>query len=133
MTAWVTLILILFNSLCYWFTCSASNSNSYLITSNQYSFTGYTITKAYNMASGPISSSLYYSYSLYLSSYYTAIRKINQDGSLAWMAALSIIPIQKSLTVDALEQYVYVSYSNNPLIVIRLAASTGSIVDAQSQ
>ena len=66
------------------------------------------------------------------SSYNTGIRKINQDGSLAWMAALSFNPIQKSLAVDALELYAYVSYANNPLIVVRLGASTGSIVDAQS-
>ena len=66
-------------------------------------------------------------------SYYTAIRKINQDGSLAWMAALSLRLIKKSLAVDALELYAFVSYYYNPLIVVRLGATTGSIVDAQSQ
>ena len=69
---------------------------------------------------------------VYVGSYSAAIRKINQDGSLAWMAALSLTPNQKSLAVDALEQNVYVNYSNYPLIIVRLEASTGSIVDAQS-
>ena len=133
MIIWVALMLIWFNSLCHWFTCSASSSNSYLITSDQCSFTGFTTTKTWSVISSPVSNSLYYSYSLYLSSYVTAIRKINQDGSLAWMAALSFNPIMKSLAVDALELYAYVSYLNYPLIVVRLEASTGSIVDSQSQ
>ena len=125
-------MLIWFNSLCHWFTCSASNSNSYLITSDQCSFTGYTNSVNYSVVSGPVSKSLYYLYLLYVGSYSAAIRKINQDGSLAWMAALSLTPNQKSLAVDALEQNVYVNYSNYPLIIVRLEASTGSIVDAQS-
>ena len=124
-------MLIWFNSLCYWFTCSASGSNSYLTTSDQCSFTGYT-TIALDVVSGPVSNSLYYLYKLTQGSFYTAIRKINQDGSLAWMAVLSITPTHKSLAVDTLELYVYVSYANNPLIVVRLGASTGSIVDAQN-
>ena len=49
------------------------------------------------------------------------------------MAALLINPIVKSLTVDTLEQYVYVASRTNPLDVVRLGAGTGSIVDAQTQ
>ena len=49
------------------------------------------------------------------------------------MAALSFLPILKSFSVDALEQYVYVAFYNNPLDVVRLGADTGSIVDAQRQ
>ena len=132
MITWVALMLIWFNSLCHWFTCSASSSNSYLITSNQCSFTGSSNTITSGIVSGPVSNSLYYLYILYIGSYHTAIRKINQDGSLAWMAAYSFNLIQKSLAVDTSEHYAFVSYSNNPLIVVRLEASTGSIVDAQS-
>ena len=62
-----------------------------------------------------------------------AIRKTNPDGSLAWMAVLSLIPIVKSLSVDTLEQNVYAARLSNPLDVVRLGASTGSIVDAQTQ
>ena len=61
------------------------------------------------------------------------IRKTNPDGSLAWMAALSFLPILKSFSVDTLEQYVYVAFYNNPLDVVRLGTGTGSIVDAQRQ
>ena len=67
-----------------------------------------------------------------MGSYKTAIRKISQDGSLAWMAVLSFNPITKSLAVDTSELYIYVSSATNPLIVARLGASTGSIVDAQN-
>ena len=48
------------------------------------------------------------------------------------MAALSLFPILKSLSVDALEQNVYVAGYTNPLNVVRLGAGTGSIVDAQT-
>ena len=47
------------------------------------------------------------------------------------MAALSLLPILKSLSVDALEQYVYVASTTSTLDVVRLRADTGAIVDAQ--
>ena len=47
------------------------------------------------------------------------------------MAAISFQPVVKSLSVDALEQYVYVATSSNPLDVVRFGAGTGAIVDAQ--
>ena len=59
------------------------------------------------------------------------IRKTNPDGSLAWMAAFSFLPILKSLYVDILEQHVYVAGYTNPLDVVRLGSGSGSIVDAQ--
>ena len=62
-----------------------------------------------------------------------AIRKTNPDDSLAWMAALSLKPIEKSLSVDILEQIVYVASYTIPLDVVRLGAGTGTIVDAQRQ
>ena len=49
------------------------------------------------------------------------------------MAALSLQPSMKSLSVDALEQHVYVEISANPLNVVRFGAETGAIVDAQIQ
>ena len=49
------------------------------------------------------------------------------------MAALSFSPIMKSLSVDTLEQHVYVASRVNPLDVVRLGAGTGAIVDAQRQ
>ena len=48
------------------------------------------------------------------------------------MTALLLQPLAKSLAVDALDQYVYVASSSNPLNVIRLNSNTGAIVDAQT-
>ena len=131
------MILIAF-MIIYWITesnCStwpSSGSNSNAITSEQCSFTGYTITYAYSVASGQVTNSLYYLYDIYLSpSTNWAIRKVNQDESLAWMAAISLNPIEKSLTVDILEQYVYVASYTSQLDVVRLLSTTGAIIDAQ--
>ena len=50
------------------------------------------------------------------------------------MAALSFQPPVKGLSVDTLEQHVYVAaYSTNPLDIVRLGTGTGAIVDAQRQ
>ena len=59
------------------------------------------------------------------------IRKLNSDGTLAWIAALSFNPIMKILSVDTLEQHVYVASRTSTLDVVRLGAGTGAIVDAQ--
>ena len=47
------------------------------------------------------------------------------------MAGVSFLPTLKSLTLDNSEQYVYFGSNSNPLDVVRLSATTGSIVDAQ--
>ena len=62
------------------------------------------------------------------------IRKINTDGSLAWMTALgSFNPIMKSITTDGVEENVYIGAMKNPLDVLSMSATTGAIVDAQRQ
>ena len=128
----VVLMLACIIPFCYWSTCPSFNSNSFKITSEECSFSGYTTTKAYNVVYGPVSFSLYYMYFITTPNGW-AIRKVNQDGSLAWMAALSFSPIIKSLTVDSSEQYVYVASYTNPIDVIKLDSSTGSIVDQRRQ
>ena len=60
-----------------------------------------------------------------------AIRKINQDGSLAWMAAFAFQSIQKSIVVDDSENYVYIGVYTNPLDVLRISSTTGALIDAQ--
>ena len=124
-------ILCLINNI-HWSTCPSSNTTSNTITSDQCSFSGYANTETYNVALGPVSASLYYLYYIF-TPHNWAIRKTNPDGSLAWMTALSLEPILKSLSVDTLEQHVYVAKRTNPLDVVKLGASTGSIVDAQRQ
>ena len=113
-----------------WSTCPSSTSNT--ITSDQCSFSTYTSTTTFNVVLGPVSASLYYLYQISFPSKWV-IRKTNPDGSLAWMAALSPQPIVKSLSVDTLEQHVYVASKTNPLDVVRLGTGTGSIVDSQRQ
>ena len=47
------------------------------------------------------------------------------------MASLLFWSLEKSLSVDTLEQIVYVGGATNPLDVVRLGTGTGAIVDAQ--
>ena len=131
-TKWAIILSILcLMTTVHWSTCPSSTT--YTITSEQCSFSGYAITSTYNVALGPVSASLYYSYNLYNNpNYMWVVRKINSDGSLAWIAALSFQQIIKSLSVDTLEQYVYVASRTSSLDVVRLGAGTGSIVDAQT-
>ena len=117
----------------YWSTCPSSSTTSNTITSDQCSFSGYSDTQTYNVALGPVSASLYYLYFIDTPSNNWAIRKVNPDGSLAWMAALKFWSLLKSLSVDTLEQHVYVASISDPLDVVRLGAGTGAIVDAQRQ
>ena len=49
------------------------------------------------------------------------------------MSALSSYATMEGLSVDSLEQHVYVARKTNPLDVVRLGADTGAIVDAQRQ
>ena len=128
----VVLMLACIIPFCYWSTCPSFTSNSYTITSEECSFTGSSTTSAYKVVFGPVSHSLYYLYYLGTPNSW-AIRKINQDGSLAWMAALSFNPIIKSLIFDSSEQYVYVASFTNPVDVVRLSSSTGSIIDQRRQ
>ena len=125
----ILLIVCLITSI-QWSTCHSSSSTLNTITSEQCSFSGYAATQIFNMALGPVSASLYYLYYVY-TPYNWAIRRTNPDGSIAWMAAYSFQPTVKSLTIDTLEQHVYVAGWTNPLDVVRLGADTGSIVDAQ--
>ena len=60
-----------------------------------------------------------------------AIRKVYSNGLFLWMTALNFHPNMKSLAVDSLEQFVFISSYTSPLDVVRLATNTGSIVDAQ--
>ena len=128
----VILLILYLITTSNWSTCPSSSSTSNPITSEQCSFSTYTDTQTYNVVLGPVSASLYYMYRI-STPINQAIRKTNPDGSLAWIAALSLNPIVKSFSVDTLEQHVYVASYNNPLDVVRLGAGAGSIVDAQTQ
>ena len=63
----------------------------------------------------------------------TAIRKINSDDSLAWMAAVTFQPMYKTLSIDSTEQNIYFAQYNNPILVVQLLSTTGAIVSARTQ
>ena len=75
---------------------------------------------------GPVSNSLYYMYCLTLTD--SVVRKVDASGSLTWMASFHFYPISKSLSVDAAEQSVYLASVSDPIVVLKLTASGGSIV-----
>ena len=124
----VILILICIIPASYWSICEASSSDSNAIVSDQGIITPYAETQGLFVLSGPISNSLYYLYSLN-SPANAAIRKINSDGSLAWMIILPFEPIEKGLALDTDEKHVFVGSYTNILDVVRLGSRTGSIVD----
>ena len=137
-TCWILITLLVLLSLisfCSWLTCSPSSSISNQITSIQFNFTGYESIRSFGIISGPKSNSLYYSDNLYNSTLSSvtnaAIMKINSDESLAWMTVVSFSPIQKSLTIDINEQYIYLGSFTSPLDVTQFSAITGTIVGTQ--
>ena len=118
--------------LCLCAKCPDSNSSSNTITSVYDGFTGSALVKTYGIATGSVSSSTYYMYYISFTHYFKwAIRKINFDGSLAWMAAVGYELKPKSLVVDLNEQYVYIAVFDSGLSVVKFDWSTGNIVDAK--
>ena len=109
-------------------TCSGSTSSSYTMTSLQSSFSGYTSEHIYEVVQGLVSNSFYFM--SYLSPPgHTAVRKVNPDKSLAWIASVSNVCMKRTFTVDNVESYLYFALASSSLIVIRLLSSTGSISD----
>ena len=106
--------------------CSASVSTSAATTTEQSSFSGYT-TEMFGVAVGQMCNSLYYLYRLTSGSYNAAVRKVDESGSQIWMASFAFDPDVKSLSVDASERSVYLAVHINPLVVLKLSGSTGSI------
>ena len=109
-------------------TCSSSVPSSAAITTEKCSFDGYSTTYTYGVVEGPVSNSLYYLYRLDSGSNSAAVRKVDASGSQTWMASFAFWPILKSLSVDATEQSVYLASNENPLVVLKLLASDGSVV-----
>ena len=54
-----------------------------------------------------------------------------EDSSLAWMTALPFYPAMKSLSVDKSEQNVYLSAAEDPISVVKLNATSGSVNSVQ--
>ena len=109
-------------------TCPSSVTSSSIITSEQCTFSGFTSFENYGVAGGPVSSSLYYLYRLFTPTLNAAVRKVDASGSQIWLASFAFYSLLKSLSVDAAEQNVYLAVVSNPIVVLKLAASDGSIV-----
>ena len=109
-------------------TCPSSVPSSTTITSEQCIYSEYNSAERCGIAGGPVSSSLYFLFRLYTTSFSATIRKVDTSGSQTWMASFAFNPVLKSLSVDAAEQSVYLVMISNPIIVLKLAASDGSIV-----
>ena len=107
--------------------CPSSVSPLLATTIEKGNFSGYTNTQNYGIAVGIVSNSFYYLYCL-STPFNSAVRKVNASGTQSWMASFAVDPISKSLSVDASEQSVYLAGFTNPLVVLILAASNGSIV-----
>ena len=70
-------------------------------------FSGSTDVEIQFIVPGLISNSLYYLYFISPQDN-TVVRKENSDETVAWMTAVSFKPIRCSLSVDSLEQKVYI-------------------------
>ena len=57
-----------------------------------------------------------------------AVRKVDAFDSQTWMASFVFDTIMKSLSVDAAEQTVYFARAGNPIMIMRMTASVGSIL-----
>ena len=108
--------------------CPSSVPSSTATTTERCSFTGYSSTQTYGVAVGSVSSSIYYLYFISTPNS-TVVRKVDVFGSQTWMVSFAALyPTVKGMSVDAAEQSMYLASHTNPVVVIKLAASTGSIV-----
>ena len=60
------------------------------------------------------------------------VRSVFTNGTIDWMTSINQNPNHKSIAVDPAEQNVYFTIYNNPIYVIKLAATNGNLVDSQS-
>ena len=130
---WALTLIPIYVDAATWLASASSNTAS-IVTQGTFSTANSKYT--YGVKIGPVSSSLYYFYYLYKSNpiYTSVVRKEYQNGTQAWMTAVLFKPIEKSLSVDALEQNVYFASLTTPSVnVVRLLATDGSIVSTQVQ
>ena len=114
-----------------WSTCPSTVPSSAAIITNQFSFSGYATTWAFGIATSQVSNNIYYMYRL-LSAGNTVVRKIDSSDSQIWLTSFALDPTVKWLSVDSSEQNVYIASNTNPITVMRLSASDGTIVSQQT-
>ena len=57
---------------------------------------------------------------------------MNSSDSQIWLTSFALNPTVKCLSVDPLEQNVYIASNANPTTVMRLSANNGTIVSQQT-
>ena len=122
----ILLVLLLCLSVFSSASCPSSASSLTAITTLTYTFNSLE-TFAYKSVSGPVSKNMYYLDKYSDSSEYGVVRRIDSSGSQIWMKAIRLTPDMRSLAVDSTEQNIYFCENSNPLKVIILSASDGSI------
>ena len=115
-------------------TCSSNVVPTSNMTTQLDTFTVDTNIQTYNVKVGPVSSALYLMY-LLSTSFKSAFVKLNSDGSQAWSKLLGFKTLIKSLAVDKTENSVYFikNFASSPMLVGRLKAADGTLIDAQNQ
>ena len=108
--------------------CPSSVLSAAATTTEQCSLIGFTTTYTNGVVGGPVSNSLYYLYRVFSPSNSAIVRKVDISGSQTWMASFAFLPLMKSLSIDAAEQSVYLASYGNPLVVLKLSSSDGSVV-----
>ena len=89
-------------------------------------------TTAFTIATGPISSSMYYLYSLTSSSgTYCTVRKVDSDESQVWMSVFNFEPVKKCLFINQVEDKVFIASHTNPIQIAILKAIDGSVESGQ--
>ena len=69
---------------------------------------------------------------LVTSSARTVIRKTDTSGVESWIVSLPFAPLGKSLAVDSSEQNVFVGTELDPIVVLRISASTRAVNEQNS-
>ena len=62
----------------------------------------------------------------------SVVRRVNADGSEAWMFAKTGGVFYQSLAVDSKEQYLYYATECSSNWIIKLSANNGELADAKS-
>ena len=91
-------------------------------------YSTYSPTKIYRSVIGPVSSDLYLLSSIVSGSNYCTIRKLDTSESLVWENGYGFDPNLKSMRIDSTEQYIYIEAYSSNLSVLKLYASSGSIL-----
>ena len=100
----VNLMMLLLSDYSTAATCTSKSIDN-KIYSQKEEFVGASNTYNYGVKVGPVSNNLYILYKITISGNdYNAARRVDENSNQTWLKAFSNTPIQKSLSIDSLEQ-----------------------------